>query len=421
MFNKTLKKIFVTTAIGLLITTSNISEASAQTEKELDYRLKKLESQIADLTQNNKELSKKAAYSSSPLQIAFESAKLSGRLHADFKWYDDDSAVDNQSDGIDIRRVRLGVAGKLADNFYYKFENDFANDASSIKDAKIIYTGIDNVELTIGQSKPEISIQLLDSSNTIPFIERSVAIGDVPERHVGFNSRVYGKNWQIGLGAFGEGTGNESRSDDSAYLFAGRASYAPVNSDEALIHLAVGSSYRSADRGYNVATATTEAVDTETLVDYEIALRYKSFLIQSEYITNNSSYDSDGTAGNSAFGQNGNFESYYVEASLFLTGEHKPYKAKGGNFGAIKLKSADVTNGGTGAWELAVRVSGHDKNNGVIALGKTDAYSLGVNWHLNNNIRLMLNYSDTQTDYADVSGLDNTGYKTYVFRTQVNF
>ncbi len=82
-------------------------------------------------------------------------------------------------------------------------------------------------------------------------------------------------------------------------------------------------------------------------------------------------------------------------ASYFLTGEHRKYKESSGAFSRVKPKSNFLDGkGGLGAWEVAARYSEIDLNDpdaGILG-GEVRDFTVGVNWHLNPNARVMLNY-----------------------------
>lgn len=392
---------------------ANMSNATAQSSQNINNRLKSLEEKMEKYSTNKK----------NPLLTALKTATVNGRLHVDAKFYDENDALnDSKHDGIDINRARLGIKGRLSKNFGYKFDNDFSGNVSEIKDAYISYDGIKNTKFKIGQFKQEFSLERLTSSNNITFMDRSVAIGDVPGRSVGFQGATYGNNWQISTGLFGESTGNESRSDDSAFSGSIRASYAPINSDGKLVHLGLASTVTSKNRNSLTADGeATDPIDKETLYGAEFALGLNSLSLQGEYIVNDTIYDKDAYATDDSKGKTATYESYYIQASYILTGEHRKYCAKSGTFKGIKVKNS-VDKGGIGAWELAARVSSHDKNDndGTTALieGKTDQTTLGVNWYLNNNVRLMANYVNSSTDKKDNN---NEEYDAFMARAQINF
>jgi len=54
--------------------------------------------------------------------------------------------------------------------------------------------------------------------------------------------------------------------------------------------------------------------------------------------------------------------------------------------------------GGSGAWEIAGRFSTLDLNDGAILGGEVDVITIGLNWYLNRNTRVMLNLQDIDLD-----------------------
>ena len=91
--------------------------------------------------------------------------------------------------------------------------------------------------------------------------------------------------------------------------------------------------------------------------------------------------------------------------SWLVTGESRPYSAKKGTFSRVKPnKPFSLKNGGWGALEVAARYSALDLNDGAIQGGEIEDITLGVNWYLNNNTRLMANYIMANTDNVTPSG-----------------
>jgi phosphate-selective porin OprO/OprP len=112
------------------------------------------------------------------------------------------------------------------------------------------------------------------------------------------------------------------------------------------------------------------------------------------------------------------FHGFHIDCGWFLTGEHRKYDSANGVLGAVKVDrpwihcpSQHDRPHGWGAWELTARYAyldfidndtppGPSGQNVGIRLPQT---TLGVNWYLNDNIRLMFNYN------FDVPDESNTG------------
>jgi phosphate-selective porin OprO and OprP len=87
----------------------------------------------------------------------------------------------------------------------------------------------------------------------------------------------------------------------------------------------------------------------------------------------------------------------YVEALYFLTGEHQQYDKHEGTFGRVIPRSnfhtkADDCCRGFGAWQVGVRFSYLDLTDKSIQGGQVYDWTVGVNWYLNPNMKIQLNY-----------------------------
>ena len=104
----------------------------------------------------------------------------------------------------------------------------------------------------------------------------------------------------------------------------------------------------------------------------------------------------------------------YVETSYFLTGEHRGYDRRMGTFDRPKVaENAFFVRGedgrfhyGIGAWQLAYRYSYLDLNDNGINGGQLGQHTLGLNWYLNDNLKVQFQYSNIQRNVIDpaVSG-----------------
>jgi phosphate-selective porin OprO/OprP len=114
------------------------------------------------------------------------------------------------------------------------------------------------------------------------------------------------------------------------------------------------------------------------------------------------------------------FDGYYLQASYFLTGEFRPYNKTAGCIGPIKPESnAFAKDGGHGAWEVAARYSSIDLADSGVDKGQLQDVTLGVNWYLNPNTRVMFNY--IRADLTPTSPADDGTTDIYLMRFQFAF
>ena len=92
-------------------------------------------------------------------------------------------------------------------------------------------------------------------------------------------------------------------------------------------------------------------------------------------------------------------QGWYVEGLYFLTGEHRGYRREQPSYDRIRPSTNFfLTRGphhplfGQGAWEVGVRYDLLDLTNHGINGGTTHAVTLGLNWHLNPNMKVQWNY-----------------------------
>jgi phosphate-selective porin OprO/OprP len=87
----------------------------------------------------------------------------------------------------------------------------------------------------------------------------------------------------------------------------------------------------------------------------------------------------------------------YVEALYFLTGEHQDYVRQEGVFGRVvprnnlHWKKGDCCQT-CGAWQVGVRFSYLDLDDKAIQGGRVYDWTAGLNWYLNPNMKVQLNY-----------------------------
>lgn len=369
------------------------------------------------------------------LQSKDESFKMQvgGRIMVDAASFDDGS--DQYDDGTKLRRARLFVSGTVWRDWHYKGQYDFASAETSIKDAWIKYTGLNDIlemplDITFGNFKEPFGMEELTSSKYITFMERSMASNTfAPSRNVGLGFNTYGKvmnegGWSATVGYFGHGIDDDDDGDES-YGYVGRATFAPIATTTRVLHVGGSVEHRkwkglvSSHRSYRLRArpenhiGSTRIVDTDefkvddlTTWGFDTAAVYGPFSVQGEYFHQN--------VNSVAFGDL-DFDGWYAYMSYFLTGESRVYDAKKGLFKRTKPNSI-VGKGGYGAWELAARYSAINLNDGAINGGRAENITLGVNWYATPTIRFMGNYVLT-----DASRSDKENPNIFQLRGQVDF
>lgn len=362
--------------------------------------------------------------------------QIGGRIQYDWGFFSGDGIEDAGiplDDGTEFRRARLFVGGTVYDNIEFKAQYEFAGkeeqkdtvDTSSggeetveFKDTrpgfKDVYLGILDTpvgNLRLGHFKEPFSLQELTSSKYITLMERSSVVeAFAPSRNSGamlsdtFNDER--GTWAVGL--FRDTDDAAFERGDSDWAGTGRITYLPIDDKESstLVHVGLAYSYRGADDDKVRYRARPEAhlvdrfvdtgtiaADSSSLAGVEAAWVKGPFSIQGEYM--NADVDADGIS-------NPDFDGFYVQTSYFLTGESRPYKNSEGSFSRVKPKANFGSGGGPGAWEVALRYSSIDLEDGDVGgdieQSRLDNIGAGLNWYLNPNTRFMLNYIHADQD-----------------------
>lgn len=342
------------------------------------------------------------------------------------------------SDGTDIRRGRFGFDGTFFKNYRYRIEAEYVKGTVNLLDAYVQYVGAKNWTFTVGQQKAPYGLEANSTDALNSFLERgmaNVAFGAVgAERRVGVTAAYnYGNDKLIGtIGLFGSGeaiTRNGTTRDES-YGVNGRVTFEPINDTGKLIHVGAsafkvfnipGNALTISDRpgfredgGLLVSTGTSLSTGTAptagalvatpqtgvrnaTYWGLEAAGVYGPFSVQGEY--NRLHVDRYGAA------TSANFDGYYIFGSFFLTGESRSFR--GGTVDRVKpFADFNPSKGSWGAFEVLARYDVLDLTDTSLSplARKGETWTGAVNWYLNPNLRLFVNYIRFKGENSPLAG-----------------
>lgn len=359
--------------------------------------------------------------------------KFGGRLMYDFGWIDG-SGIEkdlgtNLQDGAEARRARLYVGGSIYKDLEFKLQFDFAGGDADLKDAYLRVKKIPILgNLTVGHFKEPFSLEQLTSSKYITFMERSLADVFSPGRNAGImvNNTLFNQRMTWAAGLFRPSSDSYGEDDvDGESAFTTRVTFLPWYADKGskLLHLGAGYSYRTLKNqiryrqrpeAHWISQRFTDTghfdAQSANLFGAEMAFVYGPFSVQGEY--SNATINSPSTGDPSLNG-------FYVQGSYFLTGEHRKYKKSSGSFSRVKPNKNFRQDGGWGAWEIAARYSYLDFDEANLpdtARAMQDA-TVGLNWYLTPNVRIMWNYIRACVESRDVSNSADI----FMTRLQVDF
>jgi phosphate-selective porin OprO/OprP len=327
--------------------------------------------------------------------------KYGGRIMYDMAVWGD-SAMKNA--GTEFRRVRVFNSGKLYGNVKYKLQLDFAGGEISFKDVwmeleELPFSGT----LRVGHFKEPLRLEALTSSKYITFMERGLMASLSPERNTGaMYHSTFGNKLSLQSGVFREGDsfGDDKEATNNINITS-RITYLAINNDRKLLHLGASNSIRKNNEkiykissraenhlGTKLIDATFEDIDESNLLGGEFAYVNGSLSLQGEYLQTALSGVTETK-----------LSSYYGQISYFLTGESRPYKSSLDGFGRVKPNN-NYGNEGKGAIEVVARTSQICLEEAD--MGQLNARTIGLNWYLNPNTRLMINY--VMGERTDLSG-----------------
>lgn len=371
------------------------------------------------------------------------------RVYIDGGYFFDKNTYNEIGNGVKVRRARFAIKAKLYKNWYGEIDLDFADSELEMKDMYIAYKftlpkdGLfKNIAIKGGQFKETFSMEYTTTSRYLTFIERSLANTFVPSRTMGLQTQMNGNHFFIGAGVSFNQLGdsevstwskdrNKDQGMDEGYSLTGRLVALPIVTNHSVLHLGVAGSYRTPKTSweitdaYRYSTRSLSSVNRKKYLDtddirnvenlqslgLELAGAWNNFMFQGEYIMQNV----HGTDLNRTVGVNeASFDGAYFQAGWLIFGGKYQYNRREAEFTQINI------NNKKGELELAARYDYISLNDVTAKIygGGANAYTIGINYYANNNVKFMLNYSYADHDrYANgkgklVIGNDDAGEPT---------
>lgn len=347
------------------------------------------------------------------------------RVNFDGAHYFDNDALNDLGDGVRIRRLRFAMKTVLYKHWTGEVDLNFAGGELDVKDAFLGYRSDPHkYYFKAGYFKEPISMETTTTSRYQTFIEEPYMTTFAPARQMGFNFSKWDTQY---LGVIGvhfndvensEVTtytedANKDYGTDEGYSLTAKGVFRPINKDHKLIHLGVSGSYRTPKtsweyaKTYRISTrdmtniSRKKYLDTDDipnvkshmLLGGELAASYNNIKFASEYIYTK------------IFRETGfvNYEAsgLFASVSYLVFGGKYNYNEEEGEF-------TQVTRGKDwGDIEVAFRydyINLNDKAANIMG-GSANGYTAGVTYHVNPNVRFMVNYSYIDHDrYANGKG-----------------
>ncbi len=343
--------------------TNDASSTKKSTKSDsYESKLEKLQEQVDKLTEAEKERKDKAS--------KLPTSKITAQLQSDFYWFGQDStsraAVGDLQDGSDFRRARIGLTGDYGPT-QYRIEFDWAQtNRPNFQDVWMGLTDVNGIDtLRIGHQFEPFSLERNTSNRFQVFLERSIVDSAfAPSRNLGLLAQDEMKDelgyWAIGVFRTNSDNFGDDAGDFGEYSVTGRATRLLWYDDSAdslsMLHFGGAYSYRDADNRIARFRSQPEArlgaiaagnvpafVDTGDirtnyfqLFGLETAWVEGPFSMQAEYVW----APVDTIRGPTAL-----MQGWYCQSSLFLTGEHRPFRKSTAVFDRVIPRSDFVPYG----------------------------------------------------------------------------
>jgi len=156
-----------------------------------------------------------------------KSLVIRGRAQWQFGYVSPDSDIEgaptNDYSTFEIRRLRIGTQGSLYQNLKFDFRMNLLPEGANLDTAKMVYTGLDGIDIGVGKTKPAIGIEETTSSTDIITVERSYTANYfAADKNVGIWAGGDAGPVDVWVGAFNGENENDNVLDsdgDSHFLY----------------------------------------------------------------------------------------------------------------------------------------------------------------------------------------------------------
>ena len=354
------------------------------------------------------------------------SLKLRGYAQADGRFFpsDDAGAIPNN---FLLRRARPILEVTVGKYFGFRVMPDFAGSQAALLDAYWEGKFDPAFSVRAGKFKPPIGYERIQSATDINFAERGLPTNLAPSRDIGLQvAGEAGGVFEYQAGIFNGATDLASADGDlnDSKDLAARVFVQPIK-DGALKGLGIGLSgstgveqgnatatdlagYRSASQQTFFRYRADPLVPENTVIAEGRRSRLSphayfglgSFGLLGEYIVNRQEVRRAATVATLTH------RAWQASGSYFLTGEYAGFRSP------TPKKPFDLKAGTFGALELAARYGELDIDddafplfaNPTSAASKAKGLGLGVNWHLNKQIKVLVSYEHTTFEGGGEAG-----------------
>lgn len=317
----------------------------------------------------------------SQLALPAAAVEFAPTANVQYEWARFDSDLRASANEDDFRRARLGFKIKGGDGkWHFAAEHDFADKTPA--DAYLELMPAKGHAIRIGQFKQPFLLEDAISDKHSALLEQSLVGVFAISRRMGVEYARYGDRGTVSAALFGKRLDGTNESIGATM----RATWIPVTAGEG-VHRHLGFSLASesphSERASYSATpgttltslrlASTGAIVPVERIDrgaVEALWMQAAWSLQAEIAAVATHGNGDGFVGHAQS----------LLATWSPTGDARSYKR-----GVVGAPSAD------NAWELALRWSAIDLDDGAIQGGRVQQYGVGATWYCNKYLRVIAN------------------------------
>jgi phosphate-selective porin OprO/OprP len=368
--------------------------------------------------------------------------RLRGTVQADQRSFVDGDG--GQNDSFLWRIVRPSLEGQLGKLVAFKLTPDFATDTPSLVDAYVDLRFDPRATVRVGKFNGPIGLERLQSSSALAMMERAFPTELAPNRDIGVQLQGEFADGRVSYAAgvfngTADGRDAIANDPDDDIEFEGRIFFEPWKNDaNALSGLGFGLAgsrgekhgagnnflprYRSPGQNVFFSYRSTVVADGEhQRLSPQFYYYHNRFGLMGEWISSEQELQVGSAANTHASLEN---RAWQLTGSWVLTGEDASYR------GVVKPSHPFTLDGeGWGAFELVARYGELEIDEDAFPLyadpntsaRRSQAWGLGINWYLNSNLKLVLNYTDASFDGGAPLGADRPDEEAIFSRLQVSF
>lgn len=364
--------------------------------------------------------------------------RVGATVHVDGRFYFD-GTPGTAPDEFLLRRVRPRLRGTFAEDFSFDIQPELAGNSATLLDANINWQIAPTFQIRAGYGKAPVGLERLKAAPALVVIERGYATSLLPNRDVGL--MVHG-NLPDCLGTYAlslsngtaDGANAARATPEGNRTFSGRLFLTPFASDHdhALSGLGFGlsgthgkqdrapSAYRTIGQQTFFSWAGgTVAEGTVTRLSPQGYFYSGPFGLIAEYAVSEQAVARtvDGLRREAKIKN----DAWTLTGSWFFTGENNGW--------GVIAPASPWGEGGIGAFEGVLFATGLKIDgeafplfaNAATSARRATTYGAGLNWHLNRNVKLSLNYSLTEFTGGEAGAITAKDEKALFTRAQFAF